>query len=92
MADVYHLNDDNDSYEIRSKENFQAIDESNDTLISKQYDNYNFLLSEKDFYPPEDKRYLTDKKGVLGSKFMYVQYLSEFYDYYKECFEDMFEE
>lgn len=66
--------------------------EDNNTFVSKQCDNYNFWLSERDFYPPEDNRYHWDKKSVLGSKNMYVQYLSEFYDYYKECFEDMFEE
>lgn len=79
-----------DQLEDRLKE--QDADKTHNTFVSKQCDNYNFWLSERDFYPPEDNRYHCDKKSVLGSKNMYVQYLSEFYDYYKECFEDMFEE
>lgn len=97
MDKVFHLDDnDKNNSQIDIDEKIDSSDrvnnKDNNTFVSKQCDNYSFWLSERDFYPPEDKRYIKGKNGFLGSKNMYIQYLSEFYDYYKECFEDMFEE
>lgn len=51
-----------------------------------------FVLSEKDFYPPEDDRCYRSNVRSVYSGDTYDRYAKEFYRYYKECFDDMYEE
>lgn len=61
----------------------------NENKIKKNINNKYYRISEKDFYPPDDKRYLTSKV-YNAKKDDYNDYLHDYHSLcdYEELFED----
>lgn len=51
-----------------------------------------YILSEQDFYPPSDNREYKSNVFDIVNGDTYEDYTKEFYNYYKECFEDLYED
>lgn len=51
-----------------------------------------YMLSKQDFYPPADDRQYKSNIFDIKNGDTYEDYAEEFYDYYKECFEDLYED
>lgn len=79
---------------VNCMENHQINNQEDTNTSSNNYivPNDIYVLSEKDFYPPEDNRYYKSNVYNIYGGDTFFKYAKEFFQYIQDSFEDMYEE